>query len=82
MIVMTQVMGNVVVSVPLPIGEFLEFGTCSHPVTLLLEVLKLVEGPKSEGPRGDGDHRLCGQLRLGGLPSWVLLIDFTSTFFL
>jgi hypothetical protein len=24
-------------------------------------------------PRGDGEHRLCVQLRLVGLPSWVLL---------
>jgi hypothetical protein len=73
LMVMMQVLGNIIVSVLLPIVELLEFGTCSHPVSLLLEVLELVEGPESEDPRGDGDHRLCGQLRLCGLPSWVLL---------
>jgi hypothetical protein len=35
--------------------------------------LGLVGDLDSEGPRGDGEHRLGVQLRLVGLPSWVLL---------
>ena len=70
---MVWAMGLVVISVLLPIVKLLELVTCSHLVSILLEVLKLVEGSEIEGPRGDGEYGLGIQLRLGGLPSWVLL---------
>jgi hypothetical protein len=39
LVVTAQIIGNVVVSVPLSIVEILELGTCSHLVSLLLNVV-------------------------------------------
>jgi hypothetical protein len=44
--------------------------TVNSPVQATCE---LVGDLDSEGPRGDGEHGLGGQLLLVGLPSWVLL---------
>jgi hypothetical protein len=85
-----QVSGNVVVSVPLPVVELLEFGTCSHLVKLFLNVVKrlmvdtdlgdvvleLVVDLKLEGPRVGGKFGLGAQLRLGSLLNLGLHVSF------
>jgi hypothetical protein len=52
------------------IGSSVLLSTSSSSVQATCE---LVGDLKSEGTRGDGEHGLGIQLRLGGLPSWVLL---------
>ena len=52
------------------VGSSILLSTANSSVQAACE---LVGDLESEGPRGDGEHGLGVQLRLGGLSSWVLL---------
>jgi hypothetical protein len=56
MMMMVQMLRIVVISVLLPIVKLLELGTCSHLVSILLDVLELVGDLLLEDvdPRVDG----------------------------
>ena len=62
---MVRVLRIVVVSVLPPIVELLELGTCSHLVSLLLNVV--LDNLEHVGPSVDGELGLGVLLCLGGL---------------
>jgi hypothetical protein len=71
LMVTVQVSGNVAVSVLLPIVELLEFGTCSHLVSLLLNVV--LDDLENVSPIVDGKLGRGSLPCLGGLHDLVLL---------